>query len=115
MDFVSAAANGGRVLDRLEADALRDIFSAGPRQPLISSIKGAVGESFSSGGIRTAAAALCIKHHQVPPTVNLNDPIAPLPFVAQSAISSDAKVGLVNGFSSGGTFACLVLSKVGKR
>ena len=112
VDFVSASANGGRALDRLEANILHDFFPAGSGQPLISSIKGALGESFSSGGIRTAAAALSIKYNRVPPTVNLRKPIAPLPFVTESATEDHLAVGLVNGFSSGGTFACLVLKEV---
>jgi 3-oxoacyl-[acyl-carrier-protein] synthase II len=115
VDFVSAAANGGRVLDRLEANALMNVFSSDSDRPLVSSIKGALGESFSSGGIRTAAAALCIQKDRVPPTLNLRHPIASLPFVTGSAIKSDVSVGLVNGFSSGGTFASLVLRDVDHR
>jgi 3-oxoacyl-[acyl-carrier-protein] synthase II len=112
IDYVSASANGGRKLDLLEAEALSAVFSGESQKPFISSIKGAVGESFSSGGIRTAAMAISIREQIMPPTLGLNDPIKPLPFILNNKKEAGINYGLVNGFSSGGTFASLVLKRM---
>lgn len=111
IDYVSAAASGGRRLDALEAEALSIVFGSCRVKPYVSSIKGAVGESSSSGGIRTAAMALSIKEGSIPPTVGLKDPIRPLGFVRDKRMDVPIRSGLVNGFSSGGTFVSLVLKK----
>ena len=113
IDYISASANGGRKLDHLEAEALSEVFVGEESKPLISSIKGAVGESFSSGGIRAAAMALSIKHSVIPPTLGLKNPIKPLPFVLNKTKETQINIGMVNGFSSGGTFASLVLKNIG--
>lgn len=112
VDYVSASANGGRNLDRLEAAALARVFAGQATRPRISSIKGAVGESFSSGGIRAAAAALSIKAQMLPPTLGLTTPLQPLNFVKAHAIDMPVACALLNGFSSGGTFASLLMKSM---
>ncbi len=112
IDYVSASANGGRKLDFLEAEALSAIFAGEKQKPFISSIKGAVGESFSSGGIRTAAMAISIREQTIPPTLWLKNPIKPLPFIFNKKIETGINYGMVNGFSSGGTFASLILKRI---
>lgn len=112
IDYVSASANGGGKLDALEAEALSIVFGSAKDKPYVSSIKGAVGESFSSGGIRTAAMAVSIKAGSIPPTVGLKNPIRPLRFVADNKVAAPIRFGLVNGFSSGGTFVSLVLKNI---
>ncbi len=112
IDYVSASANGGKKLDRLEAEALSAVFAEESQKPFISSIKGAVGESFSSGGIRTAAMAISIREQTLPPTLGLNLPIKPLPFILNMKKEAGIHYGLVNGFSSGGTFASIVLKRM---
>ncbi len=111
IDIVMASANGSRRLDRLEADALMDVFGDGSSAPQVTSIKGAVGDSFSSGGIRSALLLMAMARRMAPPTVGLESPIAPLPFVtaSQPLNAGDVVHGLVNGFAAGGTFVSLVL------
>jgi len=112
IDYVSAAANGGKKLDALEAEALFTVFGNAADRPYISSLKGAVGESFSSGGIRAAAMAVSIKEGIIPPTIGLHNPIRPLGFVMNKNMHIPITFGLINGFSSGGTFVSLVLKKI---
>lgn len=111
IDAVSASANGGRRLDRLEADALIEVFGKDHGAPLVTSIKGAVGESFSSGGIRSAAMALSLREGVFPPTLGLVHPIRHLSFIMDKSRFAAATVGMVNGFSSGGTFSSLILKR----
>jgi 3-oxoacyl-[acyl-carrier-protein] synthase II len=112
VDYISASANGGLRLDRLEADALSDLFGPSPEGPRIGSVKGAIGESFSSGGIRAAAMALSLKDSMIPPTLGLEDPLAPLNFVRGAKAALPLAHGLVNGFSSGGTFVSLLMKRL---
>lgn len=111
IDIVSGSANGGRGLDRLEADALAAVFAHSHGAPWITSLKGALGESFSSGGIRSAAMALSLKDGIVPPTLGLERPLAPLRFARDAPKRVPLGWGLVNGLASGGTFAALVMKK----
>lgn len=112
IDFVSAAANGGRRSDRLEAEALARVFPAAGRQPRVGSIKGALGEGFASGGIRAAAMALSIRHRTLPPTLGLSQPLMPLNVVLNAEHPADIRYGIVNGVSSGGTFAAVVMKRI---
>jgi len=74
----------------------------------MTSMKGAVGESFSSGGIRAAALALSMKEGKVPPTLGLTDPIKPLNIVTGRSMKTDIRFGLMNGISYGGTNVSIV-------
>jgi len=109
IDYICASANGGRKLDILEAEALSSVFATEGKRPFISSIKGAVGESFSSGGIRAAAMAISIKEKVIPLTLGLKNPIKPLRFVLNKNKETQINFGMVNGFSSGGTFVSIIL------
>ena len=106
IDYICASANGGRKLDILEAEALSVVFTR--KRPFVSSIKGAVGESFSSGGIRAAAMAISIKEKVIPLTLGLKSPIKPLQFVLNKNKDTQINFGMVNGFSSGGTFVSII-------
>jgi 3-oxoacyl-[acyl-carrier-protein] synthase II len=112
IDYVCAAANGGQRLDRLEAEALGAVFAHPGRQPRISAIKGSLGESFSSGGMRAAAMALSIQNQTPAPTLGLSQPISPLNFVVKAETQVPIRYGLINGMSSGGTFAAVVMKNI---
>jgi len=112
IDYICASANGGKRLDILEAEAIGNVFGERGERPYISSIKGAIGESFSSGGIRATSLAISIKEGLVPPTLGLRDPIKPLSFVVDKGKMSLIRNGLLNGISSGGTYISLVFAKM---
>ncbi len=114
VDLVAAAANGGLRLDRLEADVLAAAFAGSPGRPRVTALKGALGEGFASGGIRSAATALALRSRTLPPTCGLSRPMAPLNFVRQPETVSGIRCALVNGMASGGTFAALVLKALSR-
>ncbi|PKN82528.1 MAG: hypothetical protein CVU51_13335 [Deltaproteobacteria bacterium HGW-Deltaproteobacteria-1] len=64
---VMAAANGDRVLDAVEARAYDELFDVCEQKPYVTSVKGSLGESFSSGGIRACALALSVEKGWLPP------------------------------------------------
>jgi 3-oxoacyl-[acyl-carrier-protein] synthase II len=105
---ISAAANGGPVLDRMEAGAYAAEFAANGLKPAITSLKGALGESFSGGGIRACALALSVEEGALPPTVGLGQPLRPLAFVQGEKKVMNINNALLTGISFGGTYACLV-------
>lgn len=111
---VMAAANGSRVLDAVEADAYEELFASCAHRPWVTSIKGAIGESFSGGGIRACALALSVEKGGLPPTVGLERPAAPLNFVTGKKVETNLRHTVLSGISFGGTYACLVFSRCEK-
>lgn len=109
VDLIYAAANGGQTLDRLEGKALMKIFAAGDEGPVVTAIKGALGESYAGGALRTAAAALSLAEGKIPPTLELEEPELPLRHARTPIV--DASIGrvVVNAMAPGGTFVALVL------
>jgi len=105
---VMAAANGSRVLDATEAAAYDNVFAACGQKPWITSIKGAIGESFSGGGIRACALALSMEKGCLPPTLGLEKPLAPLNLVAETAKEISMRYAALAGISFGGTYAYLI-------
>jgi 3-oxoacyl-[acyl-carrier-protein] synthase II len=110
IDAVSAAAAGGIRSDWLEARAMEELFE-GVTQPAVTAVKGATGETFSSGGIRAAAMALSIHQRMMPPTLGLKVPMTSLPMVKTNSRQMKVDYGLVNACASGGTFVSLLLKK----
>ena len=111
IDAVFAAASGGVRSDRLEARALDFVFGQGP-QPVVTAVKGALGENFASGGVRTASLALAMHGGTVPPTLGLTSSVLALDVVTSKGRKMDVRCGLVNGCASSGTFVSLLLRKI---
>jgi len=109
VDVVYASANATRTLDATEAAALRTLF-AGSR-PVITSVKGALGESGLSGAASCAAAFLCGRAGWVPPIAGLEtpDPAAAGLNLATAAVATPGPFVLVNSFASGGALFSVVL------
>ena len=108
---VFAAANGGRVLDAVEAESYAEIFSVSEKKPLITSLKGATGESFSGGGIRACALALSLEKNMLPPVVGLTNPLRPLAFVSGKKKEIEINNAALAGISFGGSYVYLIFGK----
>jgi len=108
---VMAAANGDIILDAAESKAYASIFESSGEKPFVTSIKGALGESYSSGGIRSCALALCMKRNALPPTIGLKNPITSLAFVTEEKKEREISNAVLAGISFGGTYCYLIFSK----
>jgi 3-oxoacyl-[acyl-carrier-protein] synthase II len=111
IDAVAACANGGRNPDYIEGKVYEMIFGSRTGSPQIFSIKGSVGESFSSGGINAAVLAMAVKNGKLPPTVGLADPAWPLSFTKMKNLQANVRYALLNGVSFGGTYASIVFKR----
>lgn len=112
VDIVFAAASGGLQPDLLEAEGLERIFGTDGKRPLVTALKGALGENFTSGGMRAAALALALRDGVVPPTLGLEEPVRPLSVVVGQSVRGAFRRGLLNGISHGGTYVSLLFSSV---
>ncbi len=109
---IMAAANGGRLLDQTEAGAYDEFFASCGPKPQITSIKGAIGESFSGGGIRACALALSMEKGWLPPAVGLTKPLGPMNIVMGEKKVMNGDHTVLAGISFGGTYAYLIFSGV---
>ncbi len=114
IDMILAAGNGGKNPDEIEGNGILNLFRTKAEGPVVTSIKSATGESFSSGGIQAAALALSIKEGKVPPTLGLSDPILPLCFATGRAGEINIRHGLINAVSHGGTNLSIVMGQIEK-
>ena len=111
VNVVYASANATGVLDATEARAIACVFGDAP---VVTSIKGAIGESGLSGAAACAAALLCGAAGEVPPIAGLVEP-APRPRVlrlARQRTRAAGPVALINSFASGGALFSVVLRAV---
>lgn len=114
IDYISAAANSGPQQDRLETEAIKEIFKEKTREIPISSIKSMIGESFSvSGLLQMAAAVGSIQKNFIPPTINYKDkdPDCDLDYVTEGCRQAEVNNVLINNFGPGGANASVIFSK----
>jgi 3-oxoacyl-[acyl-carrier-protein] synthase II len=110
VDVVYASANATVALDEVEARALTLLF--GPSRPIVTSIKGAIGESGAASAAACVAAVVCGAVGKVPPIARLADPdstVAASLQLARAATDVPGEIVLVNGIASGGALAATVL------
>ena len=112
VNVVYASANATGVLDATEARAIACVFGDAP---VVTSIKGALGESGASGIAACAAALLCGAEREVPPIAGLSEPCAEAAVLrlARRRTTAAGPVVLINGFASGGALFSVVL-RVGR-
>jgi len=69
VDYISAAANSTRYLDRAETLAIKKAFRERAGEISVGSLKSMLGEFDGSGGIRACSVALSLYHGMIPPTI----------------------------------------------
>ncbi len=111
VDYICAAANSTRELDRAEAKAIQKVFAGTVRSIPVSSLKGHTGEFCGSGGLRAAAVLLAMQDGKIPPTWGLRNPEFDLEHVQGGPRSKPVQYVLLNGFSFGGGNVCLLFKK----
>ena len=108
VDVIYASANATTALDRAEASAIASLFG---ERPVVTSIKGALGEFGAVGSASCAAALLCGRQGKVPPIAGLTAPVAEARTLRlpRKAVDAPGPIALVNSFASGGALFSVVL------
>lgn len=109
VNVVYASANATLALDRVEAEALGELF--GSESCVVTSVKGSLGESGASGSAACIAALLCGREGRVPPISGIATPDAAADrlHLAVAAVDAPGPIALVNSFASGGALFSVVL------
>jgi 3-oxoacyl-[acyl-carrier-protein] synthase II len=114
IDYICANANSTQAADKIETDAIKEVFGDLAYKIPISAVKSMVGECYSvTAAFNVAAAVGSINGSFLFPTVNYQekDPICDLDYVPNTMRTKKLKHVLVNCFGPNGNNNCMVLKK----
>ena len=113
--YINAHATGTPAGDRIEIEAVKQVFGSAAQDLAISSTKSMHGHLVgASGALECAVTALALHERRIPPTAHLTspDPECDLDCVAGfGRDAQDLEVALSNSFAFGGSNATLVLKR----
>jgi len=114
IDYICANANSTVAADKIENDAIKEVFGKHSYKIPISSIKSMTGECYSASGSFAVAASLGVLNKNfIPPTVNCKekDPDCDLDYVPNKARSAKVKNILIITFGPDGRNTCMILGR----
>jgi 3-oxoacyl-[acyl-carrier-protein] synthase II len=114
IDYICANANSTPTADKIETQAIKEVFGEHSKKIPVSAVKSMLGESFSAGGAFATAASLgALERNFIPPTINYQekDPDCDLDYVPNQARSAKLNHILVNTFGVSGNNCCMVLGR----
>ncbi|MDO8580053.1 MAG: beta-ketoacyl-[acyl-carrier-protein] synthase family protein [Candidatus Omnitrophota bacterium] len=114
IDYICANANSTPSADKIETQAIKEVFGEYSKNIPVSAVKSMLGESFSAGGAFATAASLgALERNFIPPTINYQekDPDCDLDYVPNKARSAKPKHILVNTFGVSGNNCCMILRR----
>ncbi len=114
IDYISANANSTQEADRIEAEAIHEIFGDYAREVPVSSIKSMIGDTFSVSGLMQVAASVgSLEGQFVSPTINYLEPDEHCDLDVVANVSREMKVSnvMINCFGPSGVSNCVILSK----
>lgn len=114
LDYISSAANSTIEADRIEAQAIREVFGRDADRVYVSSVKSMTGECFSAtGALQVALAAGAIQQQSIPPNINYSekDPDCDLGNIVTKKTAAKVENVLVNAFGPSGCNTTVVISK----
>jgi 3-oxoacyl-[acyl-carrier-protein] synthase II len=113
IDAVNAHATSTRIGDKVEADALRNIF--GNKMPPVSANKSQIGHAMgASSAIETILTMEGMRQDTILPTINYSpDKEIEIDCVAEGARKLKQEWVLKNAFGFGGCNSCIILRRIG--
>src|SRR5574337_1196389 len=113
IDLILAGANSSSEGDRLEAQAIKEVFQRQASTGSVSAVKSLVGEQYgNAGAIQVATAACVIEKQMVFPTVNYEhkDPDCDVHIVTNTEKKNIRNI-LIHTYEKDGSSSSLVVSK----
>ena len=114
VEYINAHGSATPLNDPIETKAIKRVLREHAKRVAISATKPITGHLMgASGALETMICALAIRHEEIPPTINLNepDPACDLDYVPGEARAYPVKVAVNLNAGFGGRYACLVLKK----
>ena len=112
IQYINAHGTSTPMNDKLETQAIRDVFGEHAGKVAISSTKSMSGHMLgAAGAFESAVCVLAIQHGVIPPTINYEtpDPECNLDYVPNKARHTPVKVAMTNSLGFGGHNTSLVL------
>jgi 3-oxoacyl-[acyl-carrier-protein] synthase II len=114
IDYINAHGTGTQENDRIETQAIREVFGERAGETPISSVKSMLGHLIAAAGaVELITCLLSIRDSIVPPTVNYKtpDPNCPLDYVPNEPRKTRVDRALSNSFGFGGQNDTLVVKR----
>jgi 3-oxoacyl-[acyl-carrier-protein] synthase II len=114
VDYINAHGTSTVLNDRIESQAILEVFGEHAWNLKVSSIKSMIGHLMAAAGaVEFAATVLSLFTGDLPPTINHQnrDPDCPLDYVTAGTVHADPRIALNNSFGFGGGNACLVVQR----
>ncbi|MCI0399910.1 MAG: beta-ketoacyl-ACP synthase II [Gammaproteobacteria bacterium] len=115
VDYINAHGTSTPVGDRVETQAVKNVFGNHAYRLAVSSTKSMIGHLLgAAGGVEAVFALLSIRDQVAPPTINLftPDPDCDLDYVPNEARQMKIDIVLSNSFGFGGTNSTLVFKRL---
>lgn len=116
LELICANGNSSKLVDLIEARAIKALLAGRTKDVLVTSIKSLTGECYgASGAMQVASCALAMENSTVPPLANYkeSDPECELNFVLDKGLKKGVGAALVNSIDFTGSCSCLMLEKRG--
>lgn len=114
VDYINAHGTSTPLNDRIETQAIKDLFGEHAYRVPVSSTKSMTGHLLgATGGVELIACLLALNEGVIPPTINYEnpDPECDLDYVPNKARKLNIKIVLSNSMGFGGHNAVLIVKK----
>lgn len=115
VDYINAHGTSTLLNDKIETQAIKNVFGKHAYRIPISSTKSMTGHLLgATGGVEMVACLLALKKGIIPPTINYekSDPDCDLDYVPNQSREVKVKIAMSNSMGFGGHNAVLLLKKI---